>query len=747
LPLAPSAEANFKLGWESDSAIAMWMRELATATDTARVIALNKLCWKLRRNNVMKSLEYGQQALELARRLRYKLGEAKALNFMGVVYRNMGEYGRAMDMFFEARHVAEEGGIMLELAYAYNNIAAVYAQRRNASQAVQALGISRTMFAQIRDTIGAAYCDLLDGDIAQSQGRYAGAIALYTRALQAWRQQGDMSQVSVCCVSIAQVYRAEQRYSLAIATLNQALFLVDKQPVLAAVIDNNLAETYLQMHNYGQAITFAELAVQLARAATATQTVANATQVLARSHALLGQFEQAYNYQQLYATAAAQLRSEEVQEKIAAAQMNYTLAKQESQMLAMSNDREKTRILLIASVVGSVLLLGLVFLLVRSIGVHRRTNTEIVRQQQMLEEQATQIELANAQLHEKNLALDAANTELVENNRQLETYLKLLTDANSKVQYQMSLQEQQALQVQIANAQLAEKNAQVEQAMKRLKETESQLVQSERTNAMGLLTAGVMHEINNPNAAVYAATGALKRKLHEAREYFLSLLDEADRSSPAALGLVTLLGEAEHTVSVAREGAERVGAIVNKLQNFTKHQRDGLRRGNLAEELSSTIELFRFQFKNVDVRTNLGTNRPQGQALALNANFGELNQVFFNFFVNAAQSGATRIHVEAERVMLPSGHACVRVCVHDDGCGIGSELREKIFEPFFTTKGVGNTGLGLSISKNVIERHGGVIAVRSGVDAARSAKGNGNDIVTNQTGTTFEVLLPAAQMG
>jgi signal transduction histidine kinase len=535
---------------------------------------------------------------------------------------------------------------------------------------------------------------------------------------------GDVNQISVCCVSIAQVYRAQHKYSLALATLNQALLILDDQPVLAAGVDNGMAETFFEMREYRRAIEYAELGVQIAQKSNAAETVAKGAQILARSYAMLGDFERAYDYQQLYATTAALLRNDEVQEKVAAAEANYKAAKQETRLIALNKDREQTVLRLIATAIGFVFLVLVVLLLVRTLAAQRRANAEITRQQQILEEQATQIELSNAQLQEKNLALDSVNAALLENNQQLELYVKMLSDANSKVQHQISMQQQQALQLQIVNAQLEEKNDQVEHAMRQLKATEAQLVQSERTNAMGMLTAGVMHEINNPNAAVYAATGSLQRKLNAIRTYFLSLIDEADRAAPAIQEMLKLIGEGERAVAVAREGAERVKVIVGTLQHFTKHQREGFGRGRIAEELSSTIELFRFQFKNVVVHTNLddGTNH----TLEIEANFGELNQVFLNFLVNAAQAGATVIRIDVERATLPSGKAALRACIRDNGAGISAEVQHNIFEPFFTTKGAGNTGLGLSISKNVIDRHRGTIDVHS----------------ERGKGTTFAVTLP-----
>ncbi len=92
----------------------------------------------------------------------------------------------------------------------------------------------------------------------------------------------------------------------------------------------------------------------------------------------------------------------------------------------------------------------------------------------------------------------------------------------------------------------------------------------------------------------------------------------------------------------------------------------------------------------------------------IEANFGEINQVFLNLLVNAAQAGATSITIASERT-----NAGCTVRVSDNGGGIPSDRVSRIFEPFFSSKGAGNSGLGLSISKNILEQHGATLNVAS----------------------------------
>ena len=110
---------------------------------------------------------------------------------------------------------------------------------------------------------------------------------------------------------------------------------------------------------------------------------------------------------------------------------------------------------------------------------------------------------------------------------------------------------------------------------------------------------------------------------------------------------------------------------------------------------------------------------------------GELRQVFSNLLANSLdaidEQGTIKLRVSVGP--FRDGHRCVRVTVADNGKGIDASSRQHIFEPFFTTKGTIGTGLGLWVSKQIIDKHGGTIRMRSSSDGARR-------------GTVFSIVLP-----
>lgn len=310
--------------------------------------------------------------------------------------------------------------------------------------------------------------------------------------------------------------------------------------------------------------------------------------------------------------------------------------------------------------------------------------------------------------------VEARNRELA---RQVSERTEDLHTANFEIQRQLEIQAEQAREVEIANSELSEKNIALDNVVQALKQTQTQLVHAEKMAVAGQLTAGVMHEINNPNAAIYAALHDLDRAHLTIEEYFFSLLDEKSKESQKAKRFQQMLGDAQHLTHIALTGSERIKSIVSGLQHFTKHQREGMTKGIVADEISATVAMFRYQFKETQVRIAIE------KGLQLTMHWGEFNQVLLNILVNAAQANATEItltaHLKNEFVVLT---------IADNGHGMAEETQRRLFEPFFTTKPAGKgTGLGMAIAHGIIEKHGGQISVESILGK----------------GTVFTIILPA----
>ena len=275
-----------------------------------------------------------------------------------------------------------------------------------------------------------------------------------------------------------------------------------------------------------------------------------------------------------------------------------------------------------------------------------------------------------------------------------------------------------------------EQTRHLKQANEELKETQSQMLQNEKMASIGQLAAGVAHEINNPMGFIGSNLNSLAKYLSRIGE-FLRLQDDLIGGCLAAEKLEELrekrrkykidylLEDSVELIEESLEGSTRVQKIVQDLKSFSRVDRAEVQRADLNECLNTTISIV---WNELKYKTTL--EKEYGELDPLFCHPQQLNQVFMNILVNAAQAIEKQGVVKVRTWQDPDHQY---VAISDNGSGIPPEIRGKIFEPFFTTKEVGaGTGLGMSIGYDIVKKHGGEIRLESQVGA----------------GSTFTVVLP-----
>jgi signal transduction histidine kinase len=269
----------------------------------------------------------------------------------------------------------------------------------------------------------------------------------------------------------------------------------------------------------------------------------------------------------------------------------------------------------------------------------------------------------------------------------------------------------------------------------KLHDAEKVSSQLAKLSAVGELTAGIAHEINNPLAflkdnfislqshldavkqIVYATMGILENQQkveNQTDEHWLKLKDSA-----AEYDYGYIMTDIDEILDDNKMGIERINKIIANLKKFVHvDEDDAMKLEDLNEVIQTVLALTKNQMADDALLTKL-VELPKTIC-----NAGEISQVLVNLIVNASHAvrdGGT-VMVESE---VDAENIFIRVC--DTGCGIPEEVMKKIFDPFYTTKKVGEgTGLGLSISYGIIKKHGGWIHVSS----------DEND------GTVFCIVLP-----
>ena len=271
---------------------------------------------------------------------------------------------------------------------------------------------------------------------------------------------------------------------------------------------------------------------------------------------------------------------------------------------------------------------------------------------------------------------------------------------------------------------LSAKNAELQQ-------TQTQLIQAEKVAALGQLTAGIAHEVNNPINFIAGNLNFVEQYVHEIvnllylyQKYLPEPPDEIQTAIQKS-DLNFLLNDLSKIIQSMQVGTNRVTEIVSYLNNFSRHREDGKKLVNLHEGLESTLLILGHRFKQNANHQAIQIIKEYGDLPLVECFAGEINQVFMNLFCNAIDAieeiyrnkylgtdyqyqGVIKIKTEVigEQVILR---------IADNGSGINKADQTKIFDAFYTTKPVGKgTGLGLSIAYQiVVNNHHGKLTYHS----------------------------------
>lgn len=270
------------------------------------------------------------------------------------------------------------------------------------------------------------------------------------------------------------------------------------------------------------------------------------------------------------------------------------------------------------------------------------------------------------------------------------------------------------------NEELSRLKSELEAVKEQLQQTQAQLIHSEKMATIGMLVAGVAHEINSPIGALGSMHATLVKALDKLKcNLTCNGADNSLLNDPNIAATLAIIDDANRVIT---NGTLRVTTIVRRLRSFARIDEAERIVANINDGIEDTLTLIEHEIKHtIRVVKNFG------EIPSILCYPGQLNQVFLNLLVNSRQAmengGEITITTGVEK-------SCIRIDFADTGKGIAPELLGKIFEPGFTTKQVGvGTGLGLFIVKSIVQAHGGTIMVKSEVDK----------------GTTFTIYLPIDQ--
>ncbi|MEZ2302133.1 MAG: PAS domain S-box protein [Microcoleus sp.] len=310
--------------------------------------------------------------------------------------------------------------------------------------------------------------------------------------------------------------------------------------------------------------------------------------------------------------------------------------------------------------------------------------------------------------------------------------------------------------LQISEAQSREQATKLAAALQEVKETHSQLVQSDKMSSLGLLIAGVAHEINNPISFISCNLGHLKNYTQD----LLHILELYQQQYPEPAAEIQAEAEAIELDFIAEDlpqilssmnvGVERISQIVQSLRNFSRNDNAEMKPINLHEGIDSTLLILNHRLKGKGEIPPIQIIKEYGDLPAVECFSGPINQVFMNILSNAidalddwnqqrglaeSRGNPSQIKISTklrdtvgDRFPAPN---FAEITITDSGPGMSEEVKQHIFDSFFTTKPIGKgTGMGLSISHQiVVEKHQGELDCISELGK----------------GTTFIISIPIKQ--
>lgn len=329
----------------------------------------------------------------------------------------------------------------------------------------------------------------------------------------------------------------------------------------------------------------------------------------------------------------------------------------------------------------------------------------------LVKERANEIIQLNDDLFNANEELHSKNDDLSNKNKQLRKQQEEISELNENLVF--------------ANNQLEEQKEELIRTIDQLNETQKQLVESEKMASLGMLTAGVAHEINNPVNFISGGNQALELMLGELWHGINKELTE--ENSQISLmrfakdnNVDDLKNNIKEITDIINVGVHRINEIVKSLQNYAQRDTDRYSEVKVEEEINSALGMLKNKYEN-KVAVTIDCS---GVGTIISSSV-KLNQVIVNVLSNAFDA------ISTNGVMAIKGKGFdenyIELSFSDNGKGMTDEELSRIFDPFYTTKEPGEgTGLGMYLSYGIVEQLKGKISVVSEKGA----------------GTTVKIVLP-----
>ncbi|MCV9385045.1 ATP-binding protein [Reichenbachiella ulvae] len=346
------------------------------------------------------------------------------------------------------------------------------------------------------------------------------------------------------------------------------------------------------------------------------------------------------------------------------------------QEVELQNQQRLYYITILIAVVVLIIILGIEYVRVR------RLNKLLAQQQKTIQESNEKLTASNVSIKKFNSDLQLAQTEL-----------------------KQSLQKEKRIRMEL------------EKAHKDLKETHDSLIQAEKMSALGMLTAGIAHELKNPINFISNGVLLIEENAEEVFNHIQNTSGSNDQ-------IEELKSDISELIQDTKFGTTRIQEIVEGLRVYSRKDEVEFQKADVVQVMNAALLILKPKYKHkAEIVKKFDENVPQIDCFQ-----GEINQVFINIIGNGVD--ALEKHGTITITINNLDNKYVRVIIQDDGTGIPDDVKAKMFSPLFTTKTQSEgTGLGLSITADIIKKHNGKLQLKTKLGV----------------GTAFIITLPVDQ--
>lgn len=719
----------------------------------------------LNKRQLSTSLNQAQAALGRAENIGDEQKKWEAKNLIGEIYLTQNDFQKAIHLFLEMSMLAEKVNNYSVSANGYLSLANIYSHMGAFTKAAETYEVAYDQFNQIDYELGmievkaAASLNYLISNQSEK------ALASFQKLLELAARDSLAYFKLIAHDGLLEVHQKAQNYESGIAVGQDYLNLIQTEggsDQMAANAHNQMAALYLTAGENETALASLKNAESIGiNNSLGNKILANTYQLLSKTYAELGDQNQANQYERKFKSLSSRLPSQTVYhpddleeaEIIARDFERVSRSLVVEQELSRQKEEKNKRDEILSNEIARLKFLEHEALVGnRNLG-HSALEAEYIHQDLMVAqhefestERQAEILRYKESLVRQELELKLAQEEKVIleqeaeiNTKRRQIYLIIagafvliaiilgveyirVSRLNRLLKKQQATIHQRNVELEISNATIMEKNAKLHKAHDELKRTQANLIQAEKMSALGMLTAGIAHEVNNPISFVSNGLQILEENISEAFDNLSTFeqmihLDDIDEIKSnynihkAENSSVSVLKkDTADLLDDVKFGAGRITEIVDGLRIFSRKDEKKFKKAHLHEIIDSALLISKSKYKGrVQIIKEYGTDIPTIDCFP-----GQLNQIFINLIGNASDA------IEGEgwiKIMLQNiSGKFVRAIVQDSGSGMSEDVKKKIFEPLYTTKESGKgTGLGLSITTDIIKTHRGHIEVRSKV--------------------------------